>query len=281
MCINPLILYFIRDSEETGHSFQQVRFFGPLGLLTYCVLSVPCSSSEKAITFTAPEIDFLFPGPFTRRQLLLYKIVGQFLACVGSAAFMTVFLLSSGVWLVAAYPGLVLTLTFVSLFGTTVGLIANTLGARAYNLGRRTALALVLAALVVVAFYLLRGAVDFSAPDVLEQIQAVPVVRWLLTPFRWFGDMVTARTWYDLAVNGALATAVNLTLVLVVMALDAQYLEASATASEKLFAMAQRIRSGGAFVAPRPPGSKPRFSLPALPWWGGVGPVGWRPLTTA
>lgn len=285
MCLPSLVAYlfqyFFQTPSEAHESLRQVRFFGPVGLLTYCVLTVVFSSSEKAITFTPPEIDFLFPGPFTRRQLLLYKIAGQFLACVGSGVFMTFFLLSAGVWIVAAFPGVVLTLTFVSLFSTTIGLLANTLGARAYNLGRRTALALVLAAVVVVGFYLLRGAVDLSAPDALDQVQNLPVVRWLLTPFQWFGNMVTARTWSGLALNGVLSLGVILLLVGFVMVLDAHYLEASATASERLFALVERARRGGGFLAARADGRKPRFSLPALPWWGGVGPVAWRQLTTA
>lgn len=280
MCINPLIAFFLRTTDDVQEAQQQVRFFGPVGLFVYCLLTVVFSSSEKAITFAPPEIDLLFPGPFTRRQLLLYKIAGMVLACLGSALFMTALLLASGVWIVAAYPGLVLTLTFVSLFGIAVGLIANTLGAHAYNRWRRVVLALVLAAVVVAGIFLLRASVDLSAPDALDQIQQIPAIQYLLLPFRWFGDTITAKTWYGFLLNGTLALSVNLALVLLILLMDAQYLEASAIASEKFFAEVQRIRRGGAFTAPLS-GGKPRFRLPMPPWLGGVGPIAWRQMTTA
>src|SRR5207253_6559544 len=64
--------------------------------------------------------------------------------------------------------------------------------------------------------------------------------------------------------------------------LDAQYLETSAAASERLYARLQRMRTAGSAAAAGPsrPGKKPRFTLPDLPWWAGAGPTAWRQLLT-
>src|SRR5207248_11316787 len=75
---------------------------------------------------------------------------------------------------------------------------------------------------------------------------------------------------------------VVLAMGVVVFLLDAHYLEAAATSSERIYTHIQRMRRGEAVGMGwrRGPG-KARFSLPDLPWWGGVGPNLWRQLTTA
>src|SRR5258708_4184637 len=54
-----------------------VRKLFPLWLLTICVLNLITSAGDRAIAFTLPEVNFLFPGPFTRRQLLGYKLLSS------------------------------------------------------------------------------------------------------------------------------------------------------------------------------------------------------------
>ena len=52
------------------HRGVQVVRFGPGALLLYCVLNVVFSSHERAIYFSPAEVQFLFTGPFSRRQVL-------------------------------------------------------------------------------------------------------------------------------------------------------------------------------------------------------------------
>jgi hypothetical protein len=105
---------------------------------------------------------------------------------------------------------------------------------------------------------------------------------WLVTlPFRGFIEVFLApRGWPDLALYTGLGIAANLVMVGVIFALDAQYLEAAASSSERTYAALQRLRRGG-LAAAGPAGGKVRFRLPMLPCWGGVGPIFWRQLTTA
>ncbi len=105
------------------------------------------------------------------------------------------------------------------------------------------------------------------------------VVSW---PLRWFFDAFTATSWTDLTASASLAALVNVALVFVVFALEADYLEASAAASARLYARAQRLRRGGLGSGEGlRRGGKVRVSLPMLPWLGGMGPLVWRQLTTA
>src|SRR6185503_17174873 len=54
---------------------SQVSLYFPLAMLGFCVMTLITSAGDRAIAFTPAEVDFLFPGPFSRRQLLIYKIV--------------------------------------------------------------------------------------------------------------------------------------------------------------------------------------------------------------
>jgi hypothetical protein len=280
--LNPIIAYFfgMADSDR-AESLDRTRHFSALGLFSYCALTVLFASGERAVAFTPAEVNLLFTAPFSRRQLLGYKIVASFLACLITSLFMTVFLLSRGAWPVAAYIGLVLTFEFLSLFGMAISLLINTIGARAYNLPRRLVLVGLLAVGLLVLLSLGRDLFQLGSAELLERIDQSTVFQVVLAPFNWFVHTFTALSWRDLLANGALGLAVDLALVVVVFALDAQYLEASASASERIYARLQRIRSGGAFAAYRSSGGKARFSLPSLPRWGGAGAIAWRQLTTA
>src|SRR5947209_3830982 len=51
------------------------RQYGPIALLGYCLALLAFPSNERMIAFTPAEVNFLFTGPFSRRQLLGYKIL--------------------------------------------------------------------------------------------------------------------------------------------------------------------------------------------------------------
>ena len=117
--------------------------------------------------------------------------------------------------------------------------------------------------------------------DFIERTNASPVGTLLLAPFQWFVNAFTAdRIWPDLAQWALLALLVDGVLLGIVFALDAQYLEAAAGASERTYARLQRMRQGGSAMAVDVRGSVHR-SLPMLPWWSGSGPVMWRQALTA
>src|ERR1019366_3117789 len=54
---------------------QSVRIVAPFAILAFCLGNLFASFGEKAIAFTAAEVDFLYPAPFSRRSLLWFKIL--------------------------------------------------------------------------------------------------------------------------------------------------------------------------------------------------------------
>src|SRR5688500_11279945 len=114
-----------------------VRAVAPVALLVACLLTVLSAGGERAIVFTPAEVDFLFPGPFTRRQILLYRLIKSSAGATFSAAILAVVFLrhASGWW--AALSAMVLGMLFLQYLGVAILLAAQTLGERAHTWGRR------------------------------------------------------------------------------------------------------------------------------------------------
>jgi hypothetical protein len=272
----PWVLTWFRGDVPPGQHTAEVRRYGPLALAAYCVLEL-LISTEGSITFSAAEVNFLFPGPLSRRQLLAYKVTTTFGSSLLSAAVLTLFLRQYALTLAGAVVGLLLAMLFVQLFPMALALLASSLGARAYNRRRKV----VLAALAVLAAVALVGAMrGQSGRELLVELERSEVAQVLLAPFRWFVSAFTAeRLWPDLVQWAGLGLLVDACLLAVVFALDAHYLETSAAASERAYARLQQLRQGGPGMTSA--AGWARLSVPALPSWGGVGAVAWRHLVTA
>ena len=90
-----------------------------------------------AISFTPAEVDFLFPAPFHRRELLIYKLVKLFIGSVFMALFFSMScLLYLNSWL-SAFVGIFLTLVFTQLLALAVALAGQIVAEHAYTLTRK------------------------------------------------------------------------------------------------------------------------------------------------
>src|SRR4051812_38858166 len=78
----------------------------PVLLLATCLLQAFTSGGERAIPFTPAEVDFLFPGPFTRRQLLAYKVGKAVAGMLFSATLLSIVLLRHAAGWGEAWAGL-------------------------------------------------------------------------------------------------------------------------------------------------------------------------------
>ena len=114
---------------------QNVLMYFPIGMLAFCVMTLVTTAGERAVAFTPAEVDFLFPGPFSRRQLLGYKIArSSFGALFTATIFSFVFLRYSQHWL-GGWIGIFLALIFVQLLAMMIVLIGQTIGESAFSRG--------------------------------------------------------------------------------------------------------------------------------------------------
>ena len=51
-------------------------------MLLLVVMTIVTSLGERALYFSPSDVDFLFPAPFSRRQILVYKILGSVTAAI-------------------------------------------------------------------------------------------------------------------------------------------------------------------------------------------------------
>ena len=255
-----------------------VRRHGALGLFAFCLLNLILTSDERAIYFTPAEVEFLFTGPFRRRQLLLYKMVSGLFSSLLVALLMTFLFAHHANSFLCAFAGLFLMIELMVLLAMAVGLLVSTVGAFAFNRQRKVLLAAVAGLAIAVLLPWGRDAFAGGEIDLLDRLEGSAVLRVVTWPFR---PPVMAFTsegfWPDLAGWSLLGLVVLATLAIAVLALDAEYYEATAAASARTYARV-RARSLGQTMARS---VRTRIALPMLPWWGGIGPNLWRQLATA
>ena len=264
---------------------EKVRRFGPLVLLAYAALTLALSSGERVLFFTPAEIDFLFPGPFTRRGLLAYKIAGAVFGVMFSSLFLLLAFLRSSRSPLAAYLAIVLAMLFFQFLGMAVGLASNTVAAFATSVRRRAVVVAVVALVAATAWSVGSGVFNLPPQEAMARVESSPVLRAATLPFRPFVYTYTAGgTSPELLGWGAVCLGMVAAMAGVVFAIDAQYFETSAASSARIYAQLQRMRQGGGLMPGRGVASKPRRArvrLGMFPWWGGAGPVLWRQVATA
>jgi hypothetical protein len=255
-----------------------VTIYLPVVLLTFCIANLIGAAGERAIAFTPAETDFLFPGPFTRRQLLLYKILKNIGASAISAAVFATFFWNHAPRWIAAYLTCFLSLAFMQVLSIAIMLLALNVTERVLNRVRRFILAGIL---VVLAFAIepIIAAARTRDPNLIAHgLKQSAAVRALLMPFEVFAQIIAAPNVWPAAILWALlAIAMILALLIAILFLDAQYMEAATAASRRRYEMVRQARTRG--VALRTTNS--RWRTPMLPRFGGVGPIAWRQLTTA
>jgi hypothetical protein len=281
-----LLPFLLAPRQEIAVAADQIRLYGPAVLLAYCLINALLTSGERAIYFTPAEINFLFAGPFGRRQVLAYKILSSFLMSLPTALLLALFLRSSAWWL-GGFLALLLVFTFLFLFGLTVNQLAFSVGARLYTRWRKYALAVLLAAGAAALWWNRDALAGGGLRDWFLAVQNGAVWRTLTAPLRAFFELYLAEPgdFGALAFNAFGGLLANALLLAVIFWLDADYTEATAVSSARIYAAIQRLRGRREAAAdegsPGPASAPVRLSLPDLPRLGGVGPILWRQLTTA
>jgi hypothetical protein len=265
-----------------GIDVASMRRFGPMVLLAYATLSLVTSTGGSALFFTPAEVAFLFPGPFTRRGLLVYKLAGMVFGIFFSSVFILLALLRSNRNYLSAYVAIVLAMLFLQLLAMAVGLASDTVAVMATSVRRR--LVLVLLVLVAGSAVWSAGAevIGLPASEVIKKVEASPGIRAATMPFRPFILAYTAeRVWPDLVGWSAVCLAMIGALLVAVFTIDAQYLESTAASSARVYDQLQRMRRGDGIAFRRNSKTTSKVRVRMLPWWGGVGPVLWRQIATA
>ena len=279
MWLGPQVMVFFVATHAAGRSAGAARR-SAAGIARFVadVHARQCHGME-GIHFTAAEVDFLFSGPFSRRQLLLYKLTSGVFAAFFTALFFSIMLMRYASLWTAVFLGFFLTMVFMHLLTTALVLAGQTLAERMYTRRERRLMLIILGLVVVCCrapasrLFSIRVSRKRPAECAVRPSGFGSLCRWN----RLFGQFPPNRFFPDLIGWALAAAAVDLALLAIVVRIDVNYMESSLVASQKRYAMLQRRRSTGRMVV------KPHVAwrVPQLPWLGGAGPIAWRQLTTA
>lgn len=266
-----------------GHSplpTFDILTYAPLGLFAYLIFTLLTSMGEKAIYFSPSEIDLLFTAPFSRRQLLAYKMVGLLITSCFMAFIIVCAMAIYFPNLFFAFVGVATTFLFLALSAMLVTLLGQVIAEHVYSRGRQL-IALILLVLFGVAMLQALGKLDFAGiGDFQTWASAVSesaMGRIVLAPFNPFCYAMTAESFAKFVPPMCLSAVINACLIGGILLLDANYLETAVRVSQKIYEQSQRIRKSGG-VSPKLTAKSMRWRISMLPSWDGFGPLAWRQL---
>lgn len=199
------------------------------GLLTLVLVGQVKTLGDRAINFAPSEVDFLLGGPFTRRELLSYRVLFALPGILVMSLLITLGLMVLGAWWPAVLVGAMLSMLFLHQVELCFATLRETLEAHAYTLVRRIQVLCVVGLVVVSIGYAFSLQSRLGTLDVLSAAYATWTIQALLLPFTPFAEVVTARG-FDVTVLGWIAVCVliNAGAFLLLVWLDARNLELSA-----------------------------------------------------
>jgi putative ABC exporter len=264
---------------STEDTFQSpAREVMPFLLLAACLVTI-ATTSGPAIYFSPAEVNFLFAGPFSRRSLLLYKFFSFAIGAAISGLIVAALLPHYAGGRVAAFTGAFLSLIFIQLFSASIGLVGQIVAERAYTRLRRYVLLLVVAAVALGCWPVVASGMDQGFVAILGGFRHTLIGTVLLAPFEVFVMTFSAERIYpDLLLWGSAAVAIDVAMLGAMIWADANYFEATAATSQRMYRRWQRARRGGMIWSFQ---RAAEWHLPVPPSLGGAGPIAWRQLTTA
>ena len=263
---------------ERGPSFD-FKPFAPFLLFAYFIFSMVTSIGDRSIYFTPSEVDQLFPAPFSRRELLGYKIISWAIAAFFMAVFFSIAFATYFHNVLFGFVGMAMTLLWLTLMDMFVTLIGQTISQQVHSLGRK-----------IVALVLL-GLLAAGMSQAFMQIEITDlnnITRWftsvsestfgkcVLAPFQVFTNVIFAASWLEFVLYGGISILILGAFFYGIFRLDANYLETAISVSEKVFEQVQRMQQGQMKVSVRSTGWK----LPMFGFMGGFGPMAWRQFVT-
>ncbi len=252
---------------------ETVALWMPVVLLLMLTSSLLTQRGRTAVFFTAPEIDLVVPGPFSRRQLVLYKIAYQFGPCILLGFWMAIFARRFAGYF-QAVVAITLTFQMFTLMAMAATAVVQIVWSRAKPLALGLGGAAVLAG--IFGYLQLRSQWPTSATETLAlatRIRLSLPVEIILAPLAPYVRTFAAESIAGAVPWALLAAGLNALLICLLVVLDKGEVETLVSNSQNALAKAERFKKFGAF-APRKAGA----ILPMPARLAGIGPLAWRQM---
>lgn len=250
----------------------QIVTFMPLGLLGMTLLTMLLTTGPS-FHYSPTEINFLFVGPFSRRDLILYKFFAYAFGATLSAALITPFAQAQTGSIPSAFVATVLTLMFFQLNSAAAGMAWQAFEGNRFARLKWPVTAAVFA-LAVAAVLHAWAVPDRTVFDLASDVRHSWIGTIILMPYIVFAELFLARTQSsDIAFWAAIAVVINAALLWVIVLLDSRMSERSLQDNTRLSNRWERMKQGGSFWATE----RSEFrSIRRAASLGGMGPLAWR-----
>jgi len=269
-----LVSMFGPENVERGRAgAESMHRWAPSLLL---VLVLVGAFSGRGLYFKPNEVDFLFPAPVSRRELLFYNILGKLGTLLPTYLCMCLFFLRHAPHWFYGLVGIFLALAFAQLFTQIAGLLLASASVRVARRLRHTLL-LGLGALLAIGVFLARQRLpadaDFGA--VARDVVESSAVEALTLPTRVYVEVFLAETAGGFLIWATAGSGILALIIVLMVFLDVAYLEGALELSRKVEARLKKMRTGGGAFGSLS-SAKARFSIPMFPRLRGAGSLAWR-----
>lgn len=263
------------DTEATVLDRQalsaQISTFMPISMLAMSLLTVALTTGPT-FHFSPAEINFLFTGPFRRRDLILYKFSAYVAGATFSSAFIAVFAQGQTGSALSAFIASLLTITFVQLNSAVIVMTSQTLEGSRFARVRYPVIALLFATVAASVVYAWVSP-DSGLFDLLSAFRHSWIGTIILIPYIVFAELFVSSSLAELALWGCIAFAINAALLRVAIVLDARTTDRALSANARESSRWERVKQGGSYWATQRAEVR---SFRRSPSWGGLGPIAWR-----
>ncbi|MEL6642674.1 MAG: putative ABC exporter domain-containing protein [Pseudomonadota bacterium] len=256
------------DSQALG---AHIMTFMPLSMLGLSLLTVVLTTGPT-FHFSPNEINFLFTGPFRRRDLILYKFAAYLAGVIFSSAFVTIIAPPQIGSPLSVFIATMLTLVFVQLNSAVISMSGHALDGSRFAKVRWPATALLCALAVGTVLYAWASP-DRGIIDLLSEFRHSWIGTILLIPYIVFAELFVATSLSDQALWALVAVAINAALLWAAIVLDARTTDRALAENARLSNRWERIKQGGSFWATERTEVRSIRRAPAL---GGLGPIALR-----
>lgn len=247
---------------------EQIITFMPLSMFGLSLLTV-LMTTGPTFHFSPNEINFLFTGPFRRRDLIFYKFAAYLAGVTLSSLFVTLLLQPEAAQALSVFIATVLTLVFVQLNSAAISMGGHALEGSSFAKFRWPVTAMLCAFAAVTVLYAW-VAPDLGIIELLADFRHSWIGTIILIPYIVFAELFVAQSVSQLALWGLIAVVINAALLRAVIALDARTTDRSLAENAKLSNRWERIKQGGSFWATERTEVR---SIRRAPFLGGLGPI--------
>lgn len=254
----------------------QILTFMPLSMLGLSLLTVVMTTGPT-FHFSPNEINFLFTGPFRRRDLILYKFAAYVAGVTLSSVFVTVLVQPDAGSILPVFIATVLTLVFVQLNSAVISMAGHVLDGSRFARFRWPTTA-VLCAIAVATVLYAWATTELGIFDLLADFRHSWIGTIILIPYIVFAELFVAPSLSNMALWALVAIVINAALLRAVIVLDARTTDRSLAENARLSNRWERIKQGGSFWATERTEVR---SIRRAPVLGSLGPIAMRQALNA